>query len=972
MTLRAQAPRSIDLQQVRGVLSEHCFACHGPDGAGREADLRLDRPLDEDRADELRRRILSEDPELRMPPPAAFPEGLAVGDREALVAWLDAGHPLAEHWSFVPPSRPALPSVGASGSAHPVDRFVDEALATAGLVPEPVADRFALARRASLDLVGLPCAPEVADALAAATRTDAFERFLDRLLAAPGYAERQARHWLDLARYADTNGYEKDRPRSIWPYRDWVIRAFDADLPYDRFVVEQLAGDLLPDATVDQHIATGFHRNTMLNEEGGIDPREFRYHAVADRVATTGAVFLGLTLGCAQCHSHKFDPVSQTEYFGLWAFLNNADEPDLELPDPAADQRDAARHAAALEELDRLDQQWPSDAEPFEQRFAGWFDRQVAAAVGWRTARPVELQSEQLRLVVEPDGAVFASGDTTKHDVYRLRFAASEVPVGALRFEALPDPRLPGNGPGTSYFEGPKGAFFLTELQVRGGGRDWSLAGFAVSNAKPADGAAVAQREVVFDGDLQTGWADEGRRGERSVAVALLREPIPAGTAFELELHFGRHYPSSLGRFRIATAATASPEAATDLDDELVAALADPVRRWSEEVRTGLRRVFLLGHAPEIGKQAEALRGRLRRSGRTTTLVFRERPADHPRPTHRHHRGEYGQPRELVEPQVPSALHAWPEGQPRDRLGFARWLVADDDPLFDRVVVNRVWARLFGHGLVRTPDDFGVMGQRPTHPELLDWLAIEFRHRGRSLKELHRLLMTSAAYQRRAETADATRAADPDNRWLARAERPRLEGEVIRDAALQAAGMLSPRRFGPPVRPPQPDGITEIAFGRPKWNAGEGEDRRRRSLYTFQKRTAPYALFQTFDAPSGEACMVRRDRSNTPLQALSLLNDPQMLEIARGFGARLHGVCRAQGVMEAVTEGFRSLLTRPPEAREREALVVFLEAQREHYTNDPEAVRAALGEGADPDSEAAAWTALARALLALDEAVSRS
>ena len=945
-------------REVRPILSEHCFQCHGPDDAAREADLRLDAP-GHGRGQELLERIASSDRDEVMPPPHTG-KSLSREQAATLRAWVAAGAPYETHWAFVRPSRPALPGA-TEDAAHPVDRFVRAKLAAEDLTPAPEADRVTLARRLYLDLTGLPPTPAEADAFQADDRPDAYERLVDQLLASEAYAERQARRWLDLARYADSNGYEKDRARSIWPYRDWVIRAFEAHMPYDAFVIKQLAGDMLPDATAADRIATGFHRNTMLNEEGGIDPLEFRFHALTDRVATTGSVFLGMTLGCAQCHTHKYDPITHREYYGLMAYFDDADEPDFVVPDPGAEARLARNREQLAQQLDELWQQWPGSAAPREERFAAWLDARRGAAQAWTPLRVARATANMPTLTTsdQDPGLVVASGDTTKHDVYTLELLPSAAPVTALRIEALPDDALPAGGPGLTYYEGRKGDFFLSELALRVGSGDGrrrvAIARTSQSFAKNQYGRHAADAAAAVDGDLQTGWSTHTRNGERHVAVFVPKAPIPAGVPLSLELHFGRHFASSLGRFRVSvTDAGGGAEAlALPFDDDgaVEALLLRADDALDDDDRRRLREAFLF-EAAEVSERAGKLRGLRRRGEHATTMVMQERPAGAGRVTRRHHRGEYLQPREEVAPTLPAALGA--TRRPADRLALARWLVSADNPLAGRVVVNREWAALFGRGLVETPGDFGAQGAAPSHPELLDWLAVEFVEGGWSLQRLQRLLVTSATYRQSARADERDLAVDPDNRWLGRAPVLRLDAEVLRDAALLAVGKLSRRRFGRPVRPPQPAGVTEISFGRPGWRADQGEARFRRSLYTFQKRTAPFAFYATFDAPSGEACVVQRQVSETPLQTLSLLNDPMMVELYEAFGRELAEEAQQAPLREVVTRAFRRVCTRPPTDREVEALRTFVVEQQRRS-----------------DAETA-WAALARALLCLDEAGSRS
>jgi hypothetical protein len=944
-------------RDVRPILADKCFRCHGPDDAAREAELRLDE-AGHGKQEELLRRITSTDDDEIMPPPSSG-KPLSAEEIDVLRRWIASGAPYERHWSFEPPKRPALPALSTTAEQppNPIDRFVRARLEALGLSPSPQADRTTLVRRVHLDLIGLPPTPAQADAFVEDDSPDAYERLVDGLLASPHYGERWARRWLDLARYADTNGYEKDRPRSIWPYRDWVIRAWNGDMPFDQFTIRQLAGDMLPQPTPEDLIATGFHRNTMLNEEGGIDPLEFRFHAVADRVATTGTVFLGLTVGCAQCHTHKFDPITHREYYGLMAFLDNADEPDYRIPDAEADARELANRRRADELLQRLWDEWPEDAAPREQQFARWLGEQRQRVVAWQPVQVLVATSNSPTLLVLGDGIVRAAGDTTKHDTYRLEIAAAERAITAIRLEALPDDTLPARGPGLTYYEGEKGDFFLSEFVVTKGDGDAAqpvaMARASESHARNQFSKQSVGAALALDGDLQTGWSAHDRNGERHVAVFVPEPPIAAGQPIAIEMHFGRHFASSLGKLRLSV--TDAPGGAQALalpfdehgDVEALLCVADA--DLTEDQRRRLRNAFLL-ETPELQERAAEVRRLRTGTEHQTTLILRERASGRGRVTHRHHRGEYTQPRERVTPHLPAALGGEPA--PEDRLGFARWLVSDRNPLTARVVVNQQWAAFFGRGLVETVDDFGAQGTPPTHPQLLDWLAVELVAGGWRLKHIHRLIVTSATYRQSSQVRREDLEHDPGNRWLARAPRFRLEAEILRDAALVAAGKLSTKMFGPPVRPPQPPSVTEVAFGGSAWRASEGEDRFRRSIYTFQKRTAPFAFHATFDAPSGESCTARRHESNTPLQALALLNDPMMVELARAFGSELAAVAAESGTDAALRLAFRRVLTRPPTDRELASLREFVQRQRERQADE--------------------WTALARVLPCLDEAMTRN
>ena len=978
-------------RDVRPILSQHCFKCHGPDDKARKGGLRLDMresavkeaksgsialvPGKPDQS-ELVARIFSTDEDELMPPPSAK-RALSPEQKDTLRRWVAAGAEYQQHWAFVRPKQIDPPAVKhADWPRNVIDRFILARLEAAGLAPSPEADPATLCRRLYLDLVGIPPTPQEQEAFADAAKKDAqsaVESLADKLLASPRYGERWARRWLDLARYADTNGYEKDRPRSIWPYRDWVIHALNADKPFDQFTIEQLAGDMLPpvvgspEATLDQKIATGFHRNTMLNEEGGIDPNEFRYHAMTDRVATTGATWLGLTLGCAQCHTHKFDPLTHREYFQIMAFLDNADEPDVDIPQPGAEEQRKKNAALAEKLLEELPEKWtaksaasttgkPVPAPTLDGKFSEWLARERERTVQWAPLRPASAKSNLPLLTVQSDNSVFASGDISKSDTYELHFSNVPAGVTAIQLEALPDSRLPAHGPGMAFYEGPKGDFFIGEFQLSADGQPVKFSGATDSYAKNNFGKNPANAALMLDGDPQTGWSCAGRMGERHTAVLTLPSPAPAARDWTVKLVMGRHYACSIGRFRISVTTDARNAVARNLPEEMDALLALPDAQLTAAQSARLREEFLLA-LPELKDEAVRIRTLRKPEQPGITLGFRERPPENPRPTFIHNRGEYLQPTDPVTPGVPSFLNPLAPDVKRDRLAFARWLVSPENPLTARVIVNRQWAAFFGCGIVKTTEDFGYQGETPTHPELLDWLALEFVKQGWSLKKLHRLIVTSATYRQSSHVTPALLAADRDTRLLSRFPRVRLDAEIIRDAALAASGLLTEKIGGPSVYPPQPDGVTEAAYGGGGWTPSTGADRHRRSLYTFSKRTAPFALYNTFDGPTGEACIARRDVSNTPLQALSLLNDVVFTEAAQAFGKNLAG--RKGSDAEKLDEAFRRIVCRSPSDDERTTLLRFYGMQHTRLANEK------------PSADAAAWTALVRALFSLDEVVTK-
>jgi len=968
----------IDFQRdIRPLLSDRCFKCHGFDEEAREADLGLHnfaaatrdlggyqavKPGDST-ASELIARLVSDDPEEAMPPPKANKPRFSPEEVALMKRWIDQGAEYEEHWSFKKPVRPAMPAIGESRSDHPVDRFLDAKRAGKELPRNGPADPSTLIRRLSYDLRGLPPTIAETDAYLAEHEKDpeaAWSALVDRFLASPAYGERWARDWLDLARYSDTNGYEKDRPRSIWPYRDWVVRAFNQDLPYDQFTIEQLAGDLLPDATTDQLVATGFHRNTMLNEEGGIDPLEFRHLAMIDRVATTGSVWMGLTTGCAQCHTHKFDPITHADFYALMALLNNADEPEIEIVDPAlAKQRQEIGQQIAALEAEAV-------AAIDEPKYQAWLADLKAKSAPWTVLPPLRAKSNLPLLEIEKDHAIYASGDFTKRDVYEATLDLAPLAgqaITALRLEALPDPRLPANGPGAAYYEGRKGDFFLSEVAATAvtataGREKLAFSGASVSFGKISIGSGEAKGENLYDGDGSTGWSTATREGEAHALVLNLAKPLAGAKTLDLTLLFERHFVAGLGKFRLsattAAGAVAAPPSGT------------PDVHASDE--TALRSAFVRIDPAHKATQDQVAKLRERLPDPPTTLVMKERPANHPRPTHRHHRGEYLSPKEEVAPAVPAYFEPIPEGTPANRLGLAQWLVSDRNPLGSRVMVNRTWQAFFGRGIVHTAGDYGYQSELPSHPELLDWLAVEFVARGWSVKKLHRLLVTSAAYRRDSRVDSIQLEKDPGNVLLARGPRFRLAGEMLRDGALAAAGLLSPKMGGPGVYPPQPDSVVELAYGGGAWKPSAGEDRYRRSLYTFSKRTAPFAAYLVFDGPTGENCLPRRDRSNTPLQALTLMNDPMFHEAAEGL-ARLTG---SNGGPDPLESLFRRVLTRTPSEAEAKEYLAFYETQRARLASGELKAEAILSPEKGPVTPGlAAWAMVARVLLNLNESITR-
>jgi Protein of unknown function (DUF1553)/Protein of unknown function (DUF1549)/Planctomycete cytochrome C len=991
-------------RDVRPILANKCFKCHGPDEEFREADLRLDTadgatadlggyaaivPGRPDRS-VLIERITTDDPDERMPP-ADSKLSLKRDEIEMLRRWIESGAEYQQHWAFVPPAESPLPEVSdPAWCRNAIDRYVLARLDREGLSPSPEADEYKLVRRVYLDLVGLTPGPEKVDAYVADQRADKYERLVDELLTSPEYGERWARRWLDLARYSDTNGYEKDRERSIWPYRDWVINALNAGMPFDQFTVEQIAGDMLPHPTPEQLIATGFHRNTMINEEGGVDVEEFRFDSIVDRVATTGTVWLGLTVGCAQCHNHKYDPISQREFYELFAFLDNANEPEMPVTSPeiSAERQRIQQQITDIESQYAANFPSPDGTQEgrrrhLQEQFTAWQQEVGAKSVAWTPVRPRSKSSHKhATLTVLDDDSILASGDIPNNDTYDVAY---DVPPGeytALRLEVLPDDSLPNHGPGRSVFNsgaGSKGDFLLSEINVAlaGDGQDApapvSLVNATQSHAlNDTRGAAAA-----LDGVTDTGWSIGDHTGEPHQAVFPFAEPLHVGDGDALQVRLVQQYihQMTIGRFRVSLTSSAGPVVASGLPAEIEQIIVTPEAERTPAQQSSLL-AYYLSVAPELEEQHQRV-AQLRASlpEYPTTMIMRERTPQHARTAYVHHRGEFLKPTDPVEPAVPEALPGLPAGAPVNRLSFAQWLVSGDNPLTARVTMNRAWQAFFGRGLVETVEDFGTQGSLPTHPRLLDWLAVEFKRSGWNVKEMHRRIVTSSTYRQSSAARPELLEHDPENRWLARGPRFRVDAEMVRDVALSASGLLEQRIGGPSVYPPQPAGVVELAYGDTTWPTATGPDRYRRGLYTFMKRTAPYAMTAQFGAPSGEVCVARRERSNTPLQALMVLNDTVFIEAARALAANAladAAVDRADRVRTV----FRRVLTRPPSPGEVDALIAFLDTQLERLRSGGLNAHSLLGVESndaptDGEIEQAAWTTLCRALLNLDEAITK-
>jgi hypothetical protein len=1123
--------------EIRPILAKNCFVCHGPDEGHREADLRLDVrdvavefgsivPGAPDES-ELVRRIESEDTSERMPP-AETGRTLTKDEIEKIKQWIAAGAKYSRHWSYETPVRPALPKVSRpEWCRNAIDHFVLARLEQAGFAPEPEADRHRLIRRLSLDLTGLPPTIAEVDEFVADDRADAYERLVDRLLASPAYGEHWARKWLDLARYADTTGYEKDSMRKIWSFRDWVIHALNADMPFDQFTIEQLAGDLLPNATKDKIIATAFHRNTLQNDEGGVDREEYRVAAVIDRVNTTMQVWMGTTMGCCQCHSHKYDPFSHKEYYELFAFFNQTTDANRYDQEPTI-LTPTEQQQQLKNELDRLladtKREYNDVAKSLASAQEEW-EKQVVAGASWKLLRPNKVTSQGgATCTVLDDGSILVSGQKPDVDTYTIYTSTNIKKVTALRLEALPHESLPNDGAGraddggfavskVSIFHEPiepaenvkivrvelprHDYLTMSEVQVfrgqenvaRGGtatqsstayeghahlaidgsthphfsmGRSISHTAFndhpwwEVNLGKPTRvdrvalwnegahpywlvGARVSlldtgrnpiwEQTLVYSPNLTTtlivdgatspqfelagadseqkdfaarnaiennnpkthGWSPDPSAKAPHALVLGLEKPIEAADPNELKIiidhqtAIGERGGQTLGHFRLLVTGDRHAATAATVPPAIRQIALIPAEERSPRQATKITTYFRSFH-PQLKKlvaKREDIERRLTEEYKPDkTPIMVELAAGKQRKTHVFNRGSFLSPGEEVGADTPEVFPPFANDLPRSRLGLAKWLVDRKNPLTARVVANRHWEQLFGTGIVLTSEDFGSQGTLPTHPELLDWLAVELMapedgSPGWSMKHLAKTIVMSAAYRQSSRTSPEKLARDPENRLISRGPRDRLTAEQIRDQALSAAGLLSRKIGGPSVMPPQPEGVWQVVYSDDRWVTSKDADRYRRGLYTFWRRTSPYPSAMALDATSREACTIRRISTNTPIAAFALLNDPAYIEAAQALARRILEYESVDPVSRA-TYAFRRVLARQPAVEEVERLVRLYNSERKHFEQHPAAAKemaaselgSAVAVLSDPShrvAELAAWTVVSNVLLNLDE-----
>lgn len=1115
------AAERIDFNRdIRPLLSNHCLVCHGPDSEERAADLRLDR-VDDSRADlggyaaivpgdpddsELIARVVSDDPDMRMPP---MGKGRSLTQKEIdmLRRWIEQGAEYAAHWSYQTPVRPPLPRVQDElWPRNAIDYFVLAKQESLGLQHSPEADRLTLARRLAMDLTGLPPTWQEASEFADDVRADAYERFVDHLLDKDAFGERWARVWLDLARYADSAGYADDPARTIWGYRDYVIRSLNENKPFTEFTIEQIAGDLLDNPTQDQLVATAFHRNTLTNNEGGTNDEEFRNVAVVDRVNTTMAVWMGTTIACAQCHTHKYDPITQEEYFQFFALFNNTADADKRDESPLvelwSDQQREEREKLQAE-IDRLQGTLNRSTPKLEAEQDAWLSS-LAAEPNWQVLQPSVAESESRELQIGTDGFASAVGDEPDQATYTVRFPVNSGVLAGLRLEVPSDQTenfvlsqvratwKPSTDQSTEAryvrieLDGDAKMIHLAELEVFGDGVNFARAGKAsqsstdyggkaaflndgntdgnfkhksvnhtkasknpwveidLGDPKPIDriviwnrtdgGENIARRisgyrvvlldsnrnqvwqatpdgvpspsgelalrgsfEIPFarafadheqsgfpasavledPSDSKTGWAVSPKQGKPHELTLVLGKPIELGDGL-LTVRLdqtSKHKQHLLARFRIAVTSDAAvvqwarmPQAIRDI------AKLSPVNRSDQQQRQLAE--YFRGIAPSLDPdRAKLEKARKQLSAMkpmTTVPVMQQVAEDQRRTTKVQIRGNYLSTGEEVTAGTPAAFHPLePKGRP-DRLDLAHWLVDDANPLTPRVIANRHWEQLFGVGIVPTSEEFGSQGELPTHPQLLDWLAVELRESGWDLKHLLKLMVTSATYRQTSYTFDDLQQADPFNQYYARGPRFRVSAEMVRDQALFVSGLLSQEMYGQPVNPPQPELGLKAAFGSATdWTTSEGADRYRRGIYTTWRRSSPYPSMAQFDAPNREVCTVRRIRTNTPLQALVTLNDPVYVEAAQSLARKM--VDAGKSPDARIRYAFRNCLIREPSRAEIKRLSELARSAKSRFEDQPAAAEEMATDPIGPapeDSdlaELAAWTVVSNVILNLDE-----
>ncbi len=986
---------------VRPILIRHCDRCHGT--KNQKADLQLNRrgsvlnrgesaeriivPGNADQS-QLIQRLTNSDAGDIMP---LDDEPLTDDEINLLTRWINEGavwpdrFAEAQHWAWTPTERPPLPDPGSSFS--PIDQFVYRRLSQESMAPTVPLDRPRLMRRVSLALTGIPSTPIEVDSFINDDTAHAYEKVVDRLLQSPQYGERWAVPWMDLARYADSNGFQADQLRDNWAWRDWVIRAFNADMPFDVFVTDQLAGDLRPNATVNQRIATGFHRMTTCNVEAGVDPEANRVNQIVDRVSTTATAFLGITLECAQCHDHKYDPFTQEDYFRFFAFFNNSPlevrntsgvtwdfyGPTMDLP---LDEEALRRQRDLSQKIDGFRRQRERIIDQSFSQCEAWLAkvRDYSPADAWTVALPESFATTGTEeFTVQEDGSVLITGEVTDEVRHTVLVSLPDEAVTAIRLETLTDKSIPGKGPGRGNNTSPDFELRGIECEIV---RDGQSQAVTIESAQADFSARGGHISGAIDDDNLTVWSIGPQYGQSHWARFIFSGSINRTSPHDrlrVTLIYSRQ---SIGRPRISL--TAADPATADINATLVAAAQNPTA--SEEQREQLQREFEVRHPvlSELNGKILNLRFLADLIESDTTLVMVE--MEEPRDTFIFTRGDHEQPGESVSAGTPRSLPAATNiSKTGDRMELARWLTSDSNPLFARVTVNRWWTDLFGTGLVTTPEDFGTQADSPSHPELLDWLADEFRSSGWSMKHIHKLIVMSNSWRQVPTGSSRSRTQDPDNRLLARGPRFRLLAETIRDNALAISGLLSGKMYGEPVMPYQPKGVwRSVGRNQPEWAPAVNEDRFRRGVYVICKRAAPYPSFITFDAPDRGSCTVQRSRSNTPLQALTLLNDKAYVEMALSFADRILSESTDATDTGRIHLAMRLAVTRMPTDQEIAILQQLLDEERNRLVADPKQIDARVNMRApgtrfrsDDPVEIAAWFAVTNAILNLDETMTQ-
>ena len=1030
VSVRAAEPVPDFNRDVRPILADKCYHCHGPDQKNRKGGLRLDTPTGAARAlrgekpseTELVRRITTTDAEERMPPTESnFTKRLSPKEVATLTAWVAGGAKFANHWAFTAPTSPPLPAVADPTWQAPLDRFVFARLVKEGLKPSPRTDKATLIRRVTLDLTGLPPTPEEVTAFVNDTSPTAYEKVVDRLLASPRFGERMAVLWLDLARYGDSSVYHADGPRDMWGWRDGVIQSFNTNKPFDRFTIEQIAGDLLPNATMEQKVASGFNRNHATTDEGGVIAEEFRVDYVVDRVKTVSSTWLALSLECAQCHDHKYDPISQREYYQFYAYFNNSRDagmqtrngnaaPLVELKDPDSATKQQLARQAREEFAKQLADQRPKSVK--SKAFVEWLAKQTKPANATAPTQPLSFylpfdEKDRATGITDLLGNVGVPTEGRGQDAKRPNGDGLKLP-GNTVYQFPDDPKLEHNTPFTfaAWMKVPAngGGFLLTKMDpgeknYRGfdlglDGRkpglhlihNWSDNALKVYAKNPIKPDAWQHVVIVYDGSGKAAGVRifvDGVVQETTVFADTLTKTIVAEAPFRLGSRSeGGNFNGDVDDVAIYRGAVPTAEISQLATDPVLRFLAIPA-----EQRTATQTELLATHflrttdaafqnrLRTLAQKYEAERKSVR--GLSSVMVMEDLPANQMRPTFVLNRGQYDQPKkdQPVKPGVPAVFPPLPTDATPNRLGLAQWLVRPDHPLTARVTVNRFWQMLFGEGLVRTSEDFGLQGESPSHPELLDWLAVDFVQHGWDVKRVLKQLVTSATYCQDSRFTSELRERDPENRLFARGPRFRLQAEFLRDSALFVSGLFVEKIGGPSVRPYQPAGIWEevaIDTNLSRFVQDTGDKLYRRSLYTYWKRSSPHPSMMTFDAPTREKCTGARSRTNTPLQALITLNDTQFVEAARAFAERIikHGGGSAE---ERVKYAIRAALGRPATSKEVELLAKLATTQLARFREDPKNAEVFLKIGDSPRDASipagdhAAWSVVASTILNLDE-----